>query len=257
MMSRKFWVILLVTCLLGGSCSKNTDPNIIINIEEEFEVRLWEELQRNTRNFNLLFSTIKKNFNCTNYQIGMDYSQLGNKMRISLNDIIEPIDCLPGESMASGSANFKSLADGIYTLEIVINDQVKNEGLLAITSDYYQLTMDSKDGIVLAEEKLNRVPKGLIWGLIDYKSDNIINAFLEDIQQLSEPILLEDGCYGYFSVENEIITVEENADLKDPISFAFSLTEDSNALEALVKSYEQRYGQELFLLVRTYQGEAF
>lgn len=254
---KRFLTLFLVLGVVCTACKKEEDPALILNIEEEFSINLWEELGQNSRDFQLNLLTIKKNFKCQNYEVGFDKSQTGNNLFVTINDIIEPTDCLPGENKALGNVDFGKLTDGFYNLKISLKDQVTNEGLLEVKEDYYQISMNSKDGIAIDNSKLYRVPDRLIWGFVQYKDENITTAFLEELADFTKPINLEDGNYGHFNLENSNLTIPIENVPSTATNFVFSLTGTSVELQNVVKKYQEEYGNGLAVKVFTYRGEEF
>lgn len=254
---KRFLTLFLVLGVVCTACKKDNDPSLILNIEEEFSINLWEELGQNSRDFQLNLLTIKKNFKCQNYEVGFEQSQTGNNLFVTINDIIEPTDCLSGENKAAGNVDFGKLSAGFYNLKINLKDQVTNEGLLEVKEDYYQISMNSKDGIAIDNNRLNRVPDRLIWGFVQYKDENITNAFLEEIATFTNSVDLLDGNYGHFNLENSNLTMPIEIAPSTATNFVFSLTGTSVELQNLVKKYQEEYGNGLAVKVFTYRGEEF
>ena len=255
---KQFFLIFFVFGLTFiTACNKDNQPNVIVNIQEEFSINLWEELGLNSRNFNLNLSTIKKNFKCQNYTIGFDQSYIDNKLVVRINDIIEPVICELGEGKALGVVDFNSLGNGFFTVKINLKNEITNEGLLEVNDTYYQLVLSSEDGISVAENRIYKVPNGLIWGVVQHVNEQISDDFLQDLQSLTEPTTLIDGNYGYFKFEKKTLTVNTEIPITKPTTFAFSLTGNSVELQKLIKKYKEENGDGLTLKVFTYRGEEF
>ena len=75
------------------------------------------------------------------------------------------------------------------------------------------MILESTHGISLIQKELKQIPTGTIWGTISYKPEYAATArvFIEDLKKLTRNNLLDDGEYGYFSVQNEIIKFRDNS----------------------------------------------
>lgn len=254
---KQLYILLFIGGIILTACNKSNDPDVILNVEEEFSIILWEQLRQNTRDFQLNLQTLKKNFKCQNFEVGFDQDQIGNTLLITINDIIEPTDCLEGENKASGIVNFGKLPTGFYNLTIDLKDVVSNQGVLEINEDFFQLNMNSKDGIIIEKNQLYRIPDRLIWGYVQYQDQSVTDDFLAELDQITQSVSLTAGNYGYFNIENTNLTINADTDISTATTFATSLVGNTAELKILVKKYQEEFGNGLALKVYTFRGEEF
>jgi hypothetical protein len=254
-MGKGNYIFLLFFIFLA--CGKQADPAIIINVEEEFSIDLWENLSTSSNSFAFNLSTVKRTFACRNYEIEFDANRSGKSLSINLLGIIEPDNCEAGNGSAVGVADFQSFETGAYPISIDIKDKVTNKGFLEVTEEYYQLHMDTKDGITLEENRLYRIPKDLIWGAIQFKDVKIIDAFIKEIETISEPAEIKEGNYGYFRLEDKQLTVNLENKLLTPFPFVYTLTGNTTELETIVKKYKEEFANDINVIVYTGLGEVF
>lgn len=227
---------ILFSCLLFifvFGCKKDNQTNVIVDIEDDFYIDMFEDISNGERRFQLDITTIKDQ-SCINYQIDfdLDFDEPGRKIGLTLNDLIEPEDCIEGMSPVSLTVPVGSVASDDYTFNINLKDAVINQGQLKVTDYAYQLEMDSDDGIQLVHEQLNRIPENTLWGYIAF--DNNASApsaegFLSDLENLSTVssirgnTLYEPGFFGYFDLDDDLkILWPTTLDVNNFIPFIFS-----------------------------------
>ena len=257
LMKRFYW-LLFIFAGISFSCKKQSDLSLIINVEDEFSLELWEELEPYNRTFQLKFSTFKKTFACTNYEIAFDKIQSGTNLFVNILDLIGPEDCLAGNDQAKGEVEFDPLDPGIYRIRINLKNEVSNEGILEVNQNFYQLSLEQQNGISLKESKLFRVPNGLIWGQIQTKDVQLLANFKKDIENITLPAEISEGNYGYFEFRENQITLPSEQELNESITFAYTIaTTDIPQLKDLIKQYRGEPGKEIPLTIYTWQGIAY
>lgn len=246
---------LIILAGLVFSCNKENTPELIINLEEEFSIELWEHLNQNSKQFQLNFRTFKKTFSCANYGLNLNNSQVGNNLFVTLLDVQEPIDCQAGNGPAKGSANYGELAKGIYSLKINLNDEVANNGILEISDDKYSLQMESENGISIEEEVLYKIPSGLFWGGAQINDRAVWENFLQDLAMISQPITLNQGNYGHFKNETNRLVLPLDFEIANPETFAYTLSGNISDLKVIVERYRQNYSSDFQVILYTDKGE--
>ncbi len=217
---------ILVACLLLlfiSACNKG-DQTVIVNIEDDFYIDMFENISNGEQRFQIDISTILDQ-SCTNYQIDFDISidKQSNKIELIINDLVEPDDCLEGTAPARRTVPFGYLLTGAYAFSINLKDAIINTGRLTVFGDHYLLDMDSDDGIEMIHTRLNRIPQNTLWGYIAYNngsSSTDAERFISDLEAISTFEDINDnssypsGYYGYFelddtktlSIETEIVS---------------------------------------------------
>ncbi|MEL6923966.1 MAG: hypothetical protein AAFO94_07950, partial [Bacteroidota bacterium] len=181
--------LLIFSLFISITACRKTDinPELVINVDDEFTLDLWEDLQTGSPQFNLLVQTIKE-YDCADNTIRHRIDPRENIVVITLEQIDQKSDCTPGQAPASSLIPLEGLAPGNYGLRIKLKETIPNEGSLTITPKKYTLTLsDESVGIKLVRNELLRVPRGTIWGFGAYQSDSdktYLDKFFSDLEQL-------------------------------------------------------------------------
>lgn len=261
-MHKKFTWIVYALVLAGAMASCDlADPKdaiIVSDVEDEFYIDMWERLD-DGRNFVLKIESIKP-VTCLNYRIDYFSNRNGNRLTVSLNDIIEPTDCKPGEAAVKADVPIGSLPSGNYALDIDFRNTVVNKGQLYVNSESYLLTMKTENGIVLLREELLRVPNDLIWGYVATQqgaNEAAAQNFMTDLQGISnQAIGLRVGYYGHFTInESEKVFVPHQPTDGSAQTFLWQYRGSESVLKSLLADYRSSYGNDLEIKLFNSKGE--
>ena len=216
--------------------------DVNVTIENEFKILLWESLEENNRSFNLNVETIKLE-SCENTLIDVAPSIVGNDISFTIHDIPEP-DCPAPIFIADANVEIGTLISPSYEMIISLKDVIKNEGTLTVESDYYELEMRESNGIVVPETRLYKVPQNTIWGYIasdNSNADSVADGFLNEIDNVADDQDYIDGYYGYFSAENNELTIlKENLSQSSVRTFGFSYEGDTADLVDVLSNFRSQ-----------------
>jgi hypothetical protein len=235
------------------------DPIIVADVEKEFYIDLWEELRPEGRNFVLVIKTIKEQ-ECLNYHIDYDIERQGLHVRLSINEIIEPEDCNPGQAVATEKAVAGLLAPRNYDISIDLKNTAFNDGRLTVSGDRYQLDLETEKGIILVREELLRIPDNTIWGYAAYQQtddEGKADSFLSDLGEIADKPSYLNGYYGYFTlVQNGQTVYLNNPPQTERIKpFIFHYDGPASNMLSLLEEYRNAYGDALNLKVFNTKGE--
>jgi len=245
----KIYLLTSLILLLALSCTKtNIDPELIINVDDEFTLDLWEDLESSTPTFNFLFETIKE-YSCEDNTIKYKTDPRESIVVITLEQIDQKSDCAPGLAPASALVPIEK-KEGNFSIRIKLKESIINEGSLSITPEKYSFSLNEDAvGINLVRNDLYRVPKGTIWGYINYQAtDHKTHAdgFLNDIEQLSSISnpTLTPGYYGHFNVdEQQTFSVNgEEVPAANAVHFVKSFSGNIQDLQAKAQSISEQSG---------------
>lgn len=249
-------------CLSLGCTSDNSNvpPEILPSIDDEFTIQLWEHLNPDENTLSLIVETIE-NEDCTNNLIQNEVTIRDTKLVVNLEDIEKADNCIEGEGPASADISFTSLENGIYDLEINLLSVIKNEGFIEISPDNLNLELTSREGILVINNELKRVPNNTFWGYIaldNSQLNNVSSTFLESIEIIKDNFDFAQGNYGHFSISEENGTVDFDAPTAFPDldKFVFKHSGDLSILTTLLNEYRmnEEYMDKLEIRVFTYQG---
>lgn len=247
-----FFLIFIVGC--------KPDPvveDVNITIEDEFKILLWESLEGNDRSFYINVETIKSE-SCENTLIDVAPSIVGNDISITIHDIPEP-DCPAPIFIADVNVEFGTLDfSQSYETIISLKNVIQNQGTLKVESDYYELKMKELNGIVIPEKRLYKVPQNTIWGYIasdNSNADSVSDGFITELNDVTDPQDYLDGYYGYFSTENNELTIlKRNISQGSVRTFGFSYDGDTTDLMDILSNYRSQFANTEFKIF-TSKGE--
>lgn len=256
-------LLLLVSCnlLIFNSCKLNDvdDPTVIVDIEDEFSVEMWEALSPTTPSFQLRATTISEE-SCLNYEIEYQIIRRSNRIRASIDDIVEPDDCLPGKATPEVEMEIGIVDNGLYEFEINLkNSTIVNTGQLVVTNESYTVDMSSTNGITLQSNELLRVPNGTVWGYLSAKDlEPIAIDFFNELSELTTDKSFLEGNYGYFSITGDNkINLPLETTFSEVQPFIINYISSIKKLETIISDYRNQYGADLELKIFTWEGDVF
>lgn len=238
------------------SCKKELlDPNLIISIDDEFKIDLWEDLHAGQGTFNFLIETIKQ-YNCIDNSIDYRVNSGAGNIVITLEKIDENADCDPGPSPATAKIPLADAKSGNFQISIKLKETIKNTGLLKVTPEKYEFSLEEKLGVALSREEIYRVPKGTIWGYVAFDSQDELEAvdnFLMDLENVSqvEKRNYQKGYYGHFSIEdNQTVQVNDPEEPANSKHFIYHFTGDIGTLKDRAEQFSaQQNGKAIVKLL--------
>ena len=247
-----FLVIILV---ILSSCQLNRleEPILIAEVDKEFEIDILEGLSLGLRPLHFKINSLDQE-ECLNYGIETDYYKSGNKISLSIKDILQPDDCLVGNSPAQTDLNLGFLTPGIYDLSIDLKNTVFSDGQLVLTDNRYTIKTFSQNGISFINKELIKLPDNLVWGYLNYQSETDlpkVNQFLDDLSNsIGDPTLALNGNYGYFKTDNVgSVSIKAQPESGETISFAGNIIGEVERIkEKASKFREDNPTIELFIL---------
>jgi len=254
-------VIFCIVCIFLVSCSLFRDPDseVVIDIEKEFYLEMFEDLNENFRNFAFKIETIKEQ-NCLNSEIVVSSYMSSQNILIQIFDINDPSDCVPGNAPASKLV-YSQVAEGKdYDVQITLGDAIENTGILKVFSDKYLFNLSSEHGFELKDNILWRIPEYLIWGFAGCDNPSLesrAKQFNTDLESISEEIELEKGNFGFFTVlESGLLEFKEVPSPSFYQPFYFYFSGDPQLYKDLVDTYRSEY-PDLAIEIRIYTGEIY
>lgn len=237
-------VTIVFLLIFTFGCKDNQiDEEVNVTIDDEFKIFLWEVLEENDRSFNLKVETIKSE-SCENTLIDVAPSITEENISFTIHDIPEP-DCPAPIFIANANVEIGLLNSSSYEVIISLKNVIQNEGTLSVESDYYELKMKELNGIIVPEKRLYKIPQNTIWGYIasdNSNADSVSDGFIVELDNVSEDQDYTDGYYGYFSVENNYLTIlKQNISQGTVRTFGFSYDGDNSELMNILSDYRSQY----------------
>ena len=240
--------IILLFLIMSGltTCKKEVlEPTIIVaNIEREFVIGYVEKFSKSGRLLQFEVSTIK-NQPCGNYTVKTSWQQSPSLLSLNIYGIAKNSDCIGNAAIAKGSETAQSLSEGSWPIDIKIQNIIRNPGKLSISKGSYQLILESTHGISLIQKELKQIPSGTIWGTISY---------IEDLKKLTKNSLLDDGEYGYFTVQNEIIKFRDAPGDVSTLPILRNQSMDVDLILHLVNTYRLKFKDNILIQLSDTNG---
>jgi hypothetical protein len=240
--STNLGALLFLLIFTIGCKDEPTEEGVDVTIESEFNILLWESLEESSRTFNLNVETIKSE-SCENTLIDITPFIASNIVSINIHNIPSP-DCPSPTFTANANIEVGILNSQSYETVISLKDVIENEGTLIVEDDYYELTMNAFNGIVIPENRLYKVPQNTIWGYIasdNSNADSVVD-FIDDIEDVTASQDYIEGYYGYFSVLNNKLTILNQDILQSSVrTFGFSYQGDNSDLINILSTYRSQY----------------
>lgn len=240
-----FFGVLLIS---QPACKISNDEEAVVNVDPIFALDMVEDLQ-NDAELSFLIQSIEGQ-ECLNYTIGQSLEKTTSNLNVSLNDIITPSDCIPGEAPAKADVALGYLPVGrVFNTEFRIKNTINNKGTLTINSDSYVLELESQDGFGSIVSKLNKISNNLIWGYVAYHDEDLVGDiatdFQTDLEALANDKTLEESYYGHFSIDkNAILHLKQTPGFQQVRTFYYNYFEDNQALKDLVETYQMNNNQD-------------
>lgn len=214
-------VLLFLMATLFESCQDDAlgDPIIVSNVKKEFYFDIWEELTVGYRFVHFDLETIKDG-ECLNGVITYDFTRSGTNLKLTLNEVVIPEDCILGIAPSVARVSVGYLESGFYPFELSLRNTVVNKGHLIASQGRYTIYLETEEGFILLNKTLLRVPENTFWGYVAYDDDNqvaIADEVFMDLEVLGTTAVLEKGFYGYFSINSST----EGIEIKDSPQTAY------------------------------------
>lgn len=253
----------LMCILLLVSCAKD-DPagqNFVFDLEEEFELRLKENLS-NIDSLGLDIELVSlSEFNCTNVGISTLANIFGGeRIRVAVEDLLVPEICDEGSAPAVGSSFIGHLAPREYQITVTLVNEIENEGTLTVFPDHYEINIEEENGLTIPHSRLNKIPTQTIWGYVGYDNADIAIAdeLMADMLQFLQTTSLTSGNYGHFQLSEGgqvILPESENIKTTSYQTFVFTLNSTVDELQRKVEdSYCPQYQSEIDLKIYVANG---
>ena len=260
---KKCACVLLYFLLLGlYSCNVSSleDPIVIADLEDEFVLTPWEILSPGERSLAFRIRSVATE-SCSNYAIDSPHYISGNKINVSIKDIVAPSACEPGIAPAGSEVDLGQVNTGIYGLRVDLKGTVVNEGQLVVNENSYNVQMFTENGIQFDHSRLRRVPDEAVWGYLDYSKTgdpSQAQKFITDLESITAELPLIEGYYGYFTQEEGgKISINDQPTGEYILPFVYRMDAASESFASLVDSYRDRYGETLDVVLLDADGQIY
>lgn len=250
--------LLLAAIGVGCKLSDIEDPIVVSKVEKEFFVEMREQLGPSPRNLSILLRTIKVQ-DCLNSGIRYDLAEMPSRIRIDIDGIRTPTDCMPGAAPARETIDLDPIAPTLINFDINLKNTVNNQGLLGITQDAYTLDLETEEGLVLVNKQLRRIPDLTIWGYVTYTTvQGQVHAanFVNELAGISDITSFLTGSYGHFTVLPSSIQISGSPSTPNIRTFVHRYSGNMDDLRNLVQSHRNQPDVNIEIKLTTASGES-
>lgn len=246
--------------LLVLACEKKVqEPSILLaDLDDEFEIGMWEVLGEEERELNFLLETIHEQ-DCENQSIKANVSYRVNGFVLNIEEITKPQmeECIPKRTTAKGTSQLGQMDGGVYEIQINLKSEVINKGKLLVSQEKYEILMDSDFGFFLPRPVLRRIPENTIWGYIAYNDqvdETIASEFIQRMLEFTRPANLEKGYYGHFEL-GEQFDLQQKPEEEHWAGFLLRVTEQMIQIRKTLNQFRNKYPDEVTIKMWTSEGE--
>ena len=257
-------LLLLVTTVWSCEVESLDDPIIVPVVDQEFNFQLWQNLSSTGSSpLEIRMSTVE-DYDCMNVAILSNYTRVGNRLELTLFDILDPEACLAGSGPAYGIEAIDDIEESSYDLRIELQGVVSNVGTLMATNEAFTVAMQDENGISWLQYEMRRIPENAVWGYIGYADATglaLAEDFLAELAAAGSASTLADGYYGYYTLKEDGSTIEINQTGLPPadqnMTFISQFDGSAGELEQLILDFLADADPQFRLMVRDGKGNAW
>ncbi len=255
-MNKVIFLIIILASIFLTSCQKDKDPVIIYDIQDEFNIEIFQELN-NSGNFFLKITTLDEYPD--NYRIEADAITVDDKIEINIYRILKSPNPTNRKATISKKIKLDHLESGSHPLDLIIRNSVINEGAISINPASVELDFSTKNGITAKHYEVNRIAPNGYWG-VAYVTNEIhviyLDFYMQKIKATSTEISnLKKGNYGYFSIDDQnkvVLPLVSHSTFR-----TFYMTSDEiETINSLIQEYKA-LGIGFHATVFTAQGQVY
>lgn len=248
-------LLLLPVLLFSLSCSLNEPAvnKVVIDVDDDFKLTFRENLRTPEDDLIFYLESIE-NRECEADTVLMRVDNFITALRVDIDVVNSNSDCLPGLKPASTKTASTSIRRGRTALSVQLEELVDNQGQIYNEDQGFSLRMETTHGFYLPYETLRRIPASSIWGYVGFTPSfrQEAQSFLDRLHDLTGSTEVEEGQYGYFSVNKDgEIRVDGQEDIimyAQPFMRSFQLIDKSD-IRSLFEEYQEQYPTMRFFFV--------
>jgi len=211
----KAYIYLFILSFLAQACSVFEEPEefTLVNIGTDYIIELSQTLQlgSNAMLFNIKTTQMD---NCIDSHIDVESKIIENQLQLILGDIITHNPCLQIPNQLESSAKF-TLSTRDYDINISLKDVIQNFGTVSVSDESFTIELETENGIIIGQQKINIIPDDYIWGRIgisDINNKSQLKNIVKHIQSINQPHALKDGNYSFFEIREATLSLPRSTE---------------------------------------------
>ncbi len=248
----KFYFLLCigVIWLLIG-CSKEPEPHSIINVGDQFEIKLHQILSEAGGIAAIQVNSLEPQ-DCSNSYISHQIFISEEWIRIILDDILVEGDCVPGTGIVREEILLNTPKSAL-PIEINLQNAIANHGTFYSDESEIEMVFSEFDGLKISKTHLNRIRPKMIWGSFSISKGIIADQLDLYLQNLDNINLKMKGDYGHFYLSYDDSVIIYGDESENEFSFFISTDESFDNIKAKFQQYKE-LDASLVLKVTNYDG---
>jgi len=243
-MSKSVLYIIALFCVLQ-SCSVFEEPEefTFVNVGADYIIELSQTLETgiNALLFNIQSTQIN---NCIESHIDVKTSVTDSELQLILGNIISQDPCIRIANQLESSAKF-DLGIRNYNINISLQDVIQNYGTVAVSNESFTIELETENGIIIGQQKINIIPDGYVWGRVgvaDIQNLAALKNVISFIKNATFKHDLKDGNYSFFEIRNSNIELPKNTDrIAAKEEFIFKQESDFDLLKNALSQFSEQY----------------
>lgn len=177
----------------------------IFTLNEDFELQLFERIEPNIRQLELVVRTVEKQ-PCENAEIALQSQVLQNGILLRLENILAPDEstCIPRETIITNEIPLSPFT-GNMDFIVQIKDIIEHRGLISSDPEAASFFLLDAEGLRISRNELFKIPSRLIWGSVGTEDRDklpAMDAFFSTLESQCQKAQLKSGYYSYFEVDS-------------------------------------------------------
>lgn len=232
-------------------CNKEPQSEDFVNINDQYEVKLHQELSATGGLPSLNITSIEPQ-ECTNSYISLQTIISPKKLQVFLHDILTEGECISGSEYVSEDVIIDMINPEL-SIEINLKNVIKNSGILFSNDNEFDLKLQKFDGLKISKTQLNRILPGMMWGNYSVLDENIAQQLAEYISDSDYIQSIIKGDYGHFYVATDNSIVVYKNENEDNTTFLINNNEDFESFTSKMLEFKD-LADGLVLQATNYDG---
>ncbi|MCB9232547.1 MAG: hypothetical protein H6581_12830 [Bacteroidia bacterium] len=224
----------------------------------DIRITLLGQLENGKQKFVLEYASDEV-YECSNVAIVYELVESEGKITVKLQGKQDPEVCLTAIGPAKARVDLSHLAEGEYEFKTQYRNYAATNATLVVSDDTWKFVVHEESMITFNRPILRKIPKGTVWGKLEYNTENqreVASSFLQDLEKEQCEITdLKEGNYGEFYLRTSGRQIERKVEGEGwEMPFVYHYAGEFERLKILVKMYAGKYGDDLRIRLMDDQG---
>lgn len=249
--NNSFFALLFSCAMLMSACTEDPEPHSIINIADQYEVKLHQMLSENGGLPALQVNTLDLQ-ECENAFISHIATLSHDKIRIILNDVVVEGNCLPGSQIVSQDILMHT-SNRAVPIEINLKNAITNLGILQSNEEDFEIDFTQFNGLKISRTRINKIQPEMLWGSYSFSNPEIAAQFEDYLLSIENKKLKPVGDYGYFYLGHDDVVIVYESEASQGDAFLISTDLDFVSIQQKFEEFKA-LDEGLVLQATNYDG---